>query len=70
MVSPITMFGLDFVFIIIWTYFLSDFMNYWAQNAIVMHSLVGIEAFLLNNINVFVFVFLIIVNIAGIFYTE
>ena len=49
-----------FVFVIIWAFWLGSFLAYWGAQAVSVNSLTGIEAFFLENINLFIFFFLII----------
>lgn len=42
------------IFVILWALFFGTWLNTWAQNAITVNSLTGIEAFLLANINLWV----------------
>jgi hypothetical protein len=52
-------FGL-IAFFILWVLFLGEWLNEWALKAITDNSLTGIEAFLLNYINLWVFIGLFI----------
>ena len=42
------------VFIVLWVLFFASWVNTWAQQAIVANELVGIEAFLLANMNLWI----------------
>lgn len=51
------------VFIIIWARWLGGFLNVWAQRYIENNSATGIEAFLVSNLNLWIFVWLLIVTV-------
>ena len=53
-------FAVVFVFVINWALWLGAFLRDWGEQAVTVNSLTGIEAFLLSNINLFVFIGLLI----------
>jgi len=52
-------FGL-IMFIILWVMFFAGFINEWSQQAITSGNVVGLEAFLLSNVNLWIAIGLII----------
>ena len=51
------------IFVIIWARWLGVFLNTWATRYIELNSAVGIEAFLIANLNLWIFVWLLIATV-------
>lgn len=62
--TAITIMFVVLLFMVIWSLFLGGFINWNSANAINSHGLGGFEAFLWANLNLIIFVFLIIFIIA------
>lgn len=60
----ISYFFVVFVFIIIWAFWLGGFIAEAGEQAIVLNSLTGVEAFLYGNLNLFIFIGLAIATLA------
>ena len=58
------------VFIALWFLFFAEAITFWSQQAIALNNLTGIEAFLFNNLNMFVFIMSIITLIAGSYFAS
>ena len=54
----------DLVFVILWALGLGGLLKYWGQWGIATYGLTGLEALLLGNLNMVVFIGVILVNIA------
>lgn len=67
-VSPIYIFFSLIVFYMLWFLFLGGWLNGWAATAINDHSLTGLEAFLLANINIAVYFGTVLYAIVGLYY--
>ena len=52
--GPLLVLYLAFVALVIWIFFLAGFINTWVQIGIDTHGLVGLEAFLLANLNLWI----------------
>jgi small-conductance mechanosensitive channel len=63
--TPITIFFSVLMFLILWFLWLGKWLKQSAIDAVQLHNLTGIEAFVLNNINVVVYVVLIIFILAA-----
>jgi hypothetical protein len=63
-VSPITLIYMDFVFVIIWVFFLANHFTFYGQQAIA-NGAGGLAAFFYANINMFVMFGLIAFNFLG-----
>ena len=59
----ITLIYFDIVFIVLWALFLGGWLNETAQAGIQSNNLVGLEAFILANLNWLLFLALIMVNV-------
>jgi len=69
--TALTMLFTFFVFILFWTFYLGNWLNSWAEKTVLDHSLVGLEALILENINlIFLFASLIFIAIGTIVITE
>lgn len=51
------------IFIMIWAFWLGETLSFWATRYIEQNSATGIEAFLISNINLWIFIWLIIISI-------
>ena len=60
-----TLFFWVLIFVIFWALFFGQFFAEWGQRAITENSMVGIEAFLWGNFNLFIGLALIIVMFVG-----
>ena len=60
-------FGL-IVFAVLWALFFGAWANTWAQQAITVNSLTGIEAFLLANINLWIGVGVLIGAVSALYF--
>ena len=52
--------GSVIVFLIVWALFFASWVNEWANTLIESNNLQGIEAFLIANLNIWIFIFLVI----------
>lgn len=53
------------LFIIFWSLFFGQFFNEWGQRAILNNNMVGIEALLMGNFNLFIGICLLLVMFVG-----
>lgn len=53
-------------FVVVWSIFFGQFFAEWGQYAITQNNMVGIEAFLWGNLNLFIGLFLMLVMFAGV----
>jgi hypothetical protein len=54
-----------FVFVLVWALFLGEFLSIWGAQAIAVNQLTGIEAFMMGNINLVIFICVVIVSAVG-----
>lgn len=64
-VSPIGIFLGYLVFLGVWWVALAEPINYWVQYTIEFNSLTGIEAFLVANMNLWIFLIATLAVVAG-----
>lgn len=60
-----TLFFWLLIFVVFWALFFGQFFNEWGQRAITDNSMVGIEAFLWGNLNIFIGIALLLVMFVG-----
>lgn len=56
------------VFFTLWGMFFASWLSYWAQSAITLNNLTGIEAFLLTYMNLWVFIGVVFGALAVIYF--
>jgi len=61
------LFGL-LVFIILWVMFFAEWLSSWGAAYIVQHSATGLEAFLMANMNLWVFIGIILGTLSTIYF--
>jgi len=61
-----TLFFWIITFVIVWAIFFGQFFSEWGQRAITNNHMVGIEAFLWGNLNLFIGVALLLVMFVGV----
>ena len=65
--NPIGVILAYLIFLALWFFAFAEAINYWAQFIIEFNSLVGLEAFLMANMNFWVFIISTIGVIAGVY---
>ena len=66
-VSPIAIIVSYLVFLVFWFLVFAEQLNTWGQRAIELNGLVGLEAFLWANLNLWVFIISLMALIAGVY---
>ena len=56
------------IFVILWALFFGSWVNTWAQQAIAVNSLTGVEAFLLANMNLWIGIGVIIGSVSALYF--
>lgn len=68
-INPISIILGYLIFLAVWLLAFADILNEWANRGIQLNNLVGLEAFLLTNINLWVFLISLITVVAGVYVT-
>jgi len=66
-VSPIALIVSYLFFLMVWFLVIAEQLNTWGQIAIELNNLVGLEAFLFANLNLWVFIISLMALIAGVY---
>jgi len=68
-INPISIILSYLIFLAVWFLAFAEILNNWSQQGIQLNNLVGLEAFLLANINLWVFLLSLITVVAGVYVT-
>jgi len=55
------------IFLVLWTMFFAQWLNNWAQAMIISNSLIGLEAFFMSTINIWVYAGILIGLVSSLF---
>lgn len=68
--SPLLVIFIDIAAVILWAMFAAEQFNYWGTYVIQINNLTGVEAFLWSNLNLWLFLALVLFNLAAFYFGE